>query len=73
MSTWIDLVEETIGHFEEGARSVRAYTDDATYIITKDQAGAEFVVTTEEPGFPKTKTKSLEGYFDKVFGIEARY
>jgi hypothetical protein len=73
MSTWMDLIEETIEHFEEGARSVRAYTDDATYIITKDQSGSDFVVTTEGPGFPKTKTKSLEEYFDNVFGIEARY
>lgn len=73
MSEWMDLIEETKGHFQEGARSVRAYTDDTTYIITKGNDDTEFVVTTEEPGFPKSKTKSLEGYFKKVFGIEARY
>ena len=68
----MNLIEETIEHFKEGARSVRAYTENTTYIITmaKDD---EFVVTTEEPGFPKQQTKSLEKYFSKVFGIEARY
>lgn len=73
MSILMNLVEETIGHLEEGARSVRAYTDDATYIITRDQSGRGFVVTTEEPGFPKSRTESLEEYFGEVFGIEARY
>ena len=73
MSTWMNLVEETIGHFEEGARSVRAYADDTTYIITRDQRGGDFFVTAEEPGFPKSKTSSLDAYFDKVFGIEAKY
>ena len=72
MSTWMDLVEETMEHFEEGARSVRAYTDDMTYIITKDKTTG-FIVTTEEPGFPKTKTDSLEPIFDEVYGIEAKY
>ena len=72
MNTWMDLVEETMEHFEEGARSVRAYTDDMTYIITKDKT-AGFIVTTEEPGFPKTKTDSLEPIFDEVYGIEAKY
>ena len=73
MSTWMNLVEETIAHFQEGARSVRAYTDDMTYIITQDSAASEFVVTTEEPGFPKRKTKSLDPIFRDVFGIEAKY
>jgi hypothetical protein len=73
MDAWMDLVEETVEHFQEGARSVRAYTDETTYIITQDKVGGEFVVTVEEPGFPKTKTKSLEGYFSDVFGIEAKY
>jgi hypothetical protein len=72
MSEWMNLMEETVGHFQEGARSVRAYTEDTTYIITKGD-DAEFVITIEEPGFPKHKTKSLEKYFNKVFGIEARY
>lgn len=73
MSTLINLVEETLEHFEEGARSVRAYTDDMTYIITRDQAAGGFIITTEEPGFPKTKTGSLDSIFDDVYGIEARY
>ena len=71
MSTWINLIEETLEHFEEGARSVRAYTDEMTYIITRDKGG--FIITTEEPGFPKTKTQSLEPIFDDVYGIEAKY
>jgi hypothetical protein len=73
MSEWMDLIEETKEHFQEGARSVRAYSDDTTYIITKGTQDAEFVVTLEEPGFPKEKTNSLEKYFSEVFGIEARY
>lgn len=73
MSSWINLITETVEHFEEGARSVRAYSDDKTYIITKDQSNNDFIVTTEEPGFPKTKTRSLEDLFAGVFGIEARY
>jgi hypothetical protein len=73
MSEWMNLIEETIEHFKEGARSVRAYTENTTYIITKAKKDDEFVVTTEEPGFPKQQTKSLEKYFSKVFGIEARY
>lgn len=73
MSTTIDLVEETIEHFQEGARSVRAYTDDKTYIITRETDRAEFIVTLEEPGFPKTRTNSLNEFFLDVFGIEAKY
>lgn len=73
MSTSIDLIGETIEHFQEGARSVRAYTDDKTYIITKGKDSVEFIVTLEEPGFPKTKTKSLTEFFQDVFGIEAKY
>ena len=72
MSQGLDLIEETISHFSEGARSVKAYTSNTTYIITK--AGAdEFWVTLEEPGFPKTKASNLEQYFQEVFGIEAFY
>lgn len=70
---WMDLIEETLAHFQEGARSVRAYTDDVTYIITKGRDEHEYVVTSEEPGFPKKKVTSLEQYFQNVFGIEARY
>lgn len=73
MSEWLDLVKETKGHFEEGARSVRAYSNDTTYIITKGGRDAEFVVTFEEPGFPKEITDSLDKYFQNVFGIEAHY
>ena len=73
MNRWMDLIEETKEHFQEGARSVRAYTDDTTYIITKNPGEAEFIVTLEAPGFPKEKTRSLEKYFSAVFGIEARY
>ena len=72
MSDWMNLIEETINHFQEGARSVRAYTNDTTYIITKG-SGDEYIVTTEEPGFPKNKTHSLDQYFENVFGIEAKY
>ncbi|MEX1241972.1 MAG: hypothetical protein WEB30_19795 [Cyclobacteriaceae bacterium] len=70
---WLDLVEETIEHFREGARSVRAHTDDTTYIITKDKGSGEFIIAVEEPDFPKIKTKSLEEYFKNVYGIEALY
>ncbi len=73
MSEWMNLIEETIGHFNEGARSVRAYTNDTTYIITKSEDNNEYIVTMEQPGFPKSRTKSLDLYFDKVFGIEAKY
>ncbi|MGC1240349.1 MAG: hypothetical protein WA874_02115 [Chryseosolibacter sp.] len=73
MNEWMNLIDETIGHFQEGARSVRAHTEETTYIITKDKDSGEFVITTEAPGFPKTRTKTLESYFRNVFGIEARY
>lgn len=73
MDQWLNLLEETKTHFEEGARSVKAYTNDKVYIITKTQEGDNFWVTLEEPGFPKTKTDSLDSYFPEVFGIEAHY
>lgn len=73
MSEWINLIEETIAHFQEGARSVRAHTEETTYIITRDKDTGEFIIATEAPGFPKTKSKTLEPYFRNVFGIEARY
>jgi hypothetical protein len=72
MEPWLNLLEETISHFNEGARSVRAHTNDKTYVITRANA-TEFWVAAEEPGFPKTKTTSLETYFKEVFGIEAKY
>lgn len=73
MSDWMNLIEETVEHFREGARSVRAHTEDTTYIITQDQSSGEFIVAMEEPGFPKTSMRSLEELYRNVFGIEARY
>lgn len=70
---WLDLIAETMEHFREGARSVRAHSEDTTYIIAKEQGSEDFIITVEEPGFPKTRTKSLEKYFKNVYGIEARY
>ena len=68
-----DLLQETLNHFEEGATSVKAYSDEKTFIITKAKEADEFWITLEEPGFPKSKTQSLSKYFDDVFGIEAKY
>ncbi|HEY9006152.1 hypothetical protein [Ohtaekwangia sp.] len=68
----LDLLEETLSHLNEGARSVRAYTGDVTYIITKADDG-DFYVTQEEPPYTKTRTSSLKVYFKDVFGIDARY
>lgn len=69
----LNLIKETMEHFAEGALSVRAYTDDVTYIITRVKNSNDFWITTEEPGFAKTKTDSLEKYFEGVFGVEAKY
>jgi hypothetical protein len=73
MEQWLNLLEETKTHFEEGARSVKAFTNDKVYIITKANTADSYWVTLEEPGFPKTKSNSLEDYFQEVFGIEALY
>ena len=74
MKTTLDLLDETLSHFNEGAKSVRAYSNDNTYIITRvSNSENEFYVTLEEPGFPKKKVTSLSAYFEQVFGIEARY
>jgi hypothetical protein len=73
MQQGLNLIEETLGHFDEGAKSVRAYTSSTTYIITRVKDSTEFWVTLEEPGFPKTKVGALDEYFDEVFGIEAVY
>lgn len=73
MSGHLDLIDETLSHFEEGAKSVRAYSDDMTYIITKIQDSEDYWVALEEPGFPKHRRSSLEEIFEEVFGIEARY
>jgi hypothetical protein len=71
--TTLDLVEETKSHFAEGARSVRAYGDENTLIITRAADSDDYFVTREEPGFPKTRVSDLETYFEDVFGIEAVY
>ena len=73
MSEFLNLIEETINHFNEGARSVRAYSNHTTYIITRAKDSDAFWVTIEKPGFPKIKTSSLDQYFQEVFGIEANY
>ncbi len=73
MPEHLDLIEETISHFEEGAKSVRAHTNQTTYIITRVKDSDDFWVTMEEPGFPKTRTSSLDEYYQEVFGVEARY
>ncbi|HEY8933849.1 MAG TPA: hypothetical protein VIM65_01455 [Cyclobacteriaceae bacterium] len=73
MSQSLNLIKETLEHFNEGAKSVRAYTDDTMYIITRVDNSNEFWVATEEPGFAKVKTDSLAPYFTAVFGIEAKY
>ena len=73
MEPWLNLVEETISHFKEGARVVKAYNNDVTYIITCANEPNHYWVTLEESSFQKTKTASLEDYFKEVFGIEAIY
>ena len=54
----LNLIQETLDHFREGARSVRAYTNDVTYVFTRVNGTNEFWVATEEPGFTKIKTKT---------------
>lgn len=72
MPTALDLIEETKSHFSEGARSVRAYTNDITLVITKS-SDDEYSIVVEEDPFRKSKTRELEPFFTNVFGIEARY
>jgi len=72
MTPRFDLVKETLSHFKEGAKSVRAHTDETTYIITPAGAGL-FWIVVEDGDFHKTKTDSLDAYFKDVFGIEAKY
>jgi len=69
----LDLLQETLDHFNEGAVSVRAYTNTVSYIITKGKGTNEFTVTKDEPGYIKEHTTELHLYFKEVFGIEARY
>ena len=73
MSQSLNLIKETLEHFNEGARSVRAYTDETMYIITRANDSDEFWIATEEPGFTKIKTNTLAPYFKEVFGVEAKY
>jgi len=72
MTPRFDLLQETLSHFKEGAKSVRAHTDEATYVITPAEAGL-FWIVVEGGDFNKTKTDALESYFKDVFGIEAKY
>lgn len=69
----LDLLEETIDHLNEGARSVRAFSTHEAYIITKAIDSEEFVVTIDAPPYQKTKTRLLDTYFSDVFGIQANY
>lgn len=73
MEPWLNLLEETITHFNEGARSVKAYTNNATYVITRTKDSDHYWVAIEESNFQKTKTPALDDYFKEVFGIEAIY
>jgi hypothetical protein len=73
MEAWLNLLEDTKNHLLEGAKSVKAYTTDNVYIITQVKDSTDFWITKEEPGFPKTKTATLDSYFQDVFGIEANY
>lgn len=68
-----NLIDETLSHFNEGAKSVQAFTEETTYIITRIQDSEDFWVAEEAPGFPKTRASSLEPYFKDVFGIKAQY
>lgn len=69
----LDLLEETMNHFREGARSVRAYSTDTTYVITRDASSSGFWVAIEEEGFVRRKVDSLTEIFQHVFGIQATY
>ena len=73
MENSLNLLEETLMHFREGARSIKAYSNDTTYIITQAKDAEHYWITVEESNFEKTKTESLESYFKEVFGIEALY
>ena len=73
MAQLLDLIEETMSHFSEGAKSVRAYTSDNTYIITRIKDSDEFWIAIENQGYAKKRSSSLDEYFNDVFGIEASY
>jgi hypothetical protein len=69
----LNLIEETLKHFHQGAKTVRAYSADATYVITRVKDSDQFWIAIEEEGFNKKKTDSLEEFFQDVFGIQATY
>ena len=73
MAAFLDLIEETENHFKEGARSVRAYAPDNTYIITRIKDSNQYWIAIEEDGFRKKRAESLDEFFQDVFGIEANY
>jgi hypothetical protein len=73
MAEPLNLLEETIDHLNEGARSVRAFSSYEAFIITKSPDSDEFVITIDAPPYQKTKTRLLDTYFRDVFGIQATY
>jgi hypothetical protein len=73
MEKSLNLLEETLTHFKEGARLVKAYANDTTLIITRAKDSEHYWITVEESNFEKTKAVSLDAYFIEVFGIEAFY
>jgi hypothetical protein len=73
MESLLNLQEETVGHFNEGARLVKAYTNNETFIITRSIESGDYWVTIEESNFQKVKVSKLDDYFKEVFGIEALY
>ncbi len=73
MQQGLNLLQDTLDHFDEGAKSVRVYSEEKAYIITRIAETREFWVTEEAPGFPKKKAVALDRYFEGAFGIEARY
>ena len=73
MASSLDLLEETESHFREGARSVRAYSAENTYVITRAKDANHYWVAIEEEGFRKEKAESLSKIYEGVFGIEASY
>jgi len=73
MPEGLNLLEETLAHFNEGARSVKAHTTEEKTLIITQADHSDYWVTLEEPGFPKTRIKTLDQYFKDVVGIEAIY
>jgi hypothetical protein len=69
----LDLLEETLDHFKEGAKKVIAFSPDKTFIITRISGGEGYWVAIEEQGFERKKAERLDDVFKEVFGIEATY